>query len=1170
MADNGSAGVLFGGGGGGGSAGVLFNGGGGGAPAPAGQPRKVASPEDNLTNSLIRLAKTYKNVGGGDQQRILQTIHEQSAGLKGGQRDKIGAALTFQGGVAGPIANRAVNHQAPGLAGALQSVGDTGGSVLGKTLDYLGRPAQAVQSTVAEAAREGGWQHADLGKLITAGKEGLEGKRHDTISSIVQENTGYKLKGVGRFAADLGGGIALDPLTYTTFGLSDAAKVGLRSTAEALGAGRAAEVAQKGAGILSAEEKIRLGKSVVDSLKGVRGGLKVHAPTFSEKTIPFTNVPRLSVAREGRTLIPGPFAARKAGKIIEGQGAHLDEAARARLAQIGTEGEHIVTKANELDAQAAHIEAAGQDASALRSQIAELDGRATVLAREAENVQRGVVTGAAAAARTLDAAPLSRFAAKVSDSPIANTLRGIFIPRGNVAHKFGEAAAAKLDDARILYRGEYQSSVEDHVAQLLHAAKESGVTNDELTHIIGPALDIGGDASKVPEHLQPMYQALADVRDRFTQSQIQAGVAHEEALHITDEYFPRYLTQEARKVITGKERANVIPPVPGEATLTRAPSGQLRKREANIDQPISEINPEFQAEHGVKKFEDNPLTAISRRAVEAEQDVATKHYVDRVLKLRDDSGNRLFYTADEVMRDRLTLPKDWVEEKVPGVGVVHAPKEIIGEVKKAQELLVNDQHLNALIKGLDKWMTLWKGYATVPLPFGLGFHERNAIGNVFLNWLAGISPGSGAYARAARIQRNVTKGRKAGDVLKFLTGEDRRIVDQARKHDIIGEGFYGFDLPKNQDVAVHVPFKQATGAEKARRVRSAANPLNPSNALISSGRKFGSAIEENARLAHFIEMEHRYGGNAAEAARSVRKYLFDYSDLTATERQVFKRSMAFYTFTRKNLPVQVGALLRTPGKFSHLQTARKSVADTAQQPKGLYPSYLPELGGTPLPIDISRGLSKVPGLGVDPKQQLVFAPDLPLINATSSVSPAIQLLASLPGVNKIPGLPHNPQGAPGAFRDLATQTFSGGAPGAISAAYQALGAEKDFFSGRPLNGRVAAPAYSLLPGLNQERVLNGQKQPTITAKGQYLAESLFPLLGKVSSFAPQGAYEQEKAPRRRLSTFTGLRVYPLGPGTSRGEALRRNAQVAALIADLKARGIDIPSSREKKKKGLMP
>lgn len=1478
MGSNGWGGWSSGSGGAGGGGG--WSGGSGGSTKSKGlSGRKVTNPQDDLTSSLVRLAGSLNDAAktGQDVNKLYQKIERQSQGLTPQQLARVHGALAGQGGYVGatlaPKYAKLVGAKTPSSALDYLNPVTAGSTVIGKVLDVASAPGQAVMSTIAEATREGGWQNVDPGKLGQAAWEGLLHKRHDTLSGIVEENTGYKLKGAARFATDFGGAVATDPLTYVSFGTSDLAKAGIQGASEVLGAERAAQLVKGGASILDAEEKARLAKSlskpVYDALmKGARGGLKVSRPTIVERAVPFTRgrvtAPAIRMT-EGRTIIPGPFAQAKAGKIIAATGAKLDDATRARLAAIATEGEATVRRAQELSDQAARLERAGQhaDAEVLRRQATALDGQAQKYADEADRLQAeaeaaatqsvhpvaegmppvyhgsarpieggqltpgsgsgadnafgpgfyttdtpdvarsyfrkgaqagdepvmysarwqgsgapkildlekplpadalphvrqwvhdslshvdmsqstfdeilhaaehgtgadfykavrkglaegglsrgdatdvvdylnsvvfhdragydafryqgGVRTGnaehnayvwlqpdqvhidevaradnlpevvqyreaasranvsaadlraqaakaetsaaeakrlraeataldekaqnllaqaeevkaahvrqAAEAGRSLGNGPIAKMAQRFADSKFATTTRGLFIPRGNIAHTYGEATARALDDARIRYRGEFNSSVEDDVNTLLHAARQTGVTNEELTNVIGPALDIGGDASRIPERLRPMYDALVKVRDRFTAAQVAAGVTHENALHITDEYFPRYLTQEAKKILTGKEGGVLVPAVPGEASVTRAPSGALRKRTANVDEPISEINPAFAAEHGgVQKFEENPLTAFSRRSVEAHQDVATSHYVDSVLKVRDSNGNRLVYTADELKAKGMKPPADWEEIRVPGsridpatgekssIGTIYAPKEIAAEVKKSYELLINDQSLRSFVDGLDKWMTLWKGYATVPLPFGLGFHERNAMGNVFLNWLAGIRPSDAAYAQAARIQHLMAKGAKEGDVYKFLDRAEAELVKRAREHDVVGEGFYGFDLPKNQKVAVQVPFRQATGKEhvripltdktvdvpvKAVRVGKAVNPLNTSNVLISSGRKFGSAIEENARLAHFIVMEHRFG-NAAEAARSVRKYLFDYSDLTAAERHVFKRFMAFYTFTRKNLPVQVGALLRTPGKFSHLQAARVAAADTAEAPKGMYPSYLGELAGVPLPVGVSDTLAKVPGLGFKKGQQVAFAPDLPLLNATNSVSPAVQLLASLPGVDKVPGLPRNESGAGGAFKDLLTQTISGGAPGAVLTGTEALAAEKDFFSGRPLTGRVAAPAYALLPGLSQNRVLNGERQPTITAKTQFLAEGLLPTLGKVSSFAPQGAYEQEKAPRRRLSTFTGIRTYPLGPGTSRGEALRRNAEIQAILADLRAQGIQVASSRKKKKGG---
>jgi hypothetical protein len=58
------------------------------------------------------------------------------------------------------------------------------------------------------------------------------------------------------------------------------------------------------------------------------------------------------------------------------------------------------------------------------------------------------------------------------------------------------------------------------------------------------------------------------------------------------------------------------------------------------------------------------------------------------------------------------------------------------------------------------------------------------------------------------------------------------------------------------------------------------------------------------------------GKSAEEAALSVKKYLFDYGDLTRFERVFVKRAMPFYTWTRKNIPLQLESLWKTPEKFA--------------------------------------------------------------------------------------------------------------------------------------------------------------------------------------------------------------------------------------------------------------
>ena len=59
------------------------------------------------------------------------------------------------------------------------------------------------------------------------------------------------------------------------------------------------------------------------------------------------------------------------------------------------------------------------------------------------------------------------------------------------------------------------------------------------------------------------------------------------------------------------------------------------------------------------------------------------------------------------------------------------------------------------------------------------------------------------------------------------------------------------------------------------------------------------------------------------ASMRVKEALFDYSDISRFERNVMKRAMPFYTWTRKNIPAQLKVLVQNPQRAEKIELARQ-------------------------------------------------------------------------------------------------------------------------------------------------------------------------------------------------------------------------------------------------------
>jgi hypothetical protein len=236
---------------------------------------------------------------------------------------------------------------------------------------------------------------------------------------------------------------------------------------------------------------------------------------------------------------------------------------------------------------------------------------------------------------------------------------------------------------------------------------------------------------------------------------------------------------------------------------------------------------------------------------------------------------------------------------------------------------------------------------------------RNLVGDSYNGW---------TDERGWRQLRNVARGQKALGALgrkekslrKFQVDpkEVGRFTDAARKlRDVLPGDRHTVKLTTEQAAQIAKHLKLEPGQVSTRMKAETVAKLAEEMGVIRQGRfvelmeegisrKTGSnawkdvskRVEDTNRIGTFLGGLQR-GLDPREAAARASKIHFDYGDLTQLERQVLRRIAPFYTFTARNLPLQVKSLARRPGKFA---TVAKGVEEGRRQ-AGLPEDYLKNL-----------------------------------------------------------------------------------------------------------------------------------------------------------------------------------------------------------------------------------
>jgi hypothetical protein len=278
------------------------------------------------------------------------------------------------------------------------------------------------------------------------------------------------------------------------------------------------------------------------------------------------------------------------------------------------------------------------------------------------------------------------------------------------------------------------------------------------------------------------------------------------------------------------------------------------------------------------RFEENPAIQLAYRGISHVKATTAKQLFDDI---------KQFAVRDGV---EVTAPELVGLKFEPGVA-----KQIDAYYKAIQP-----EEINKIFKGFDLLQNWWKGQALV----SPAYHLRNMVGNFWNNHLAGVSTKD--YVDAMKVQKGGAFEMVDATGKKW-TGE--QILEEAKKNGVINQGQYGKDIT-HEVVSTIKP--------------GSYNPLSQENYLFRGNQAVGSVIENNARVANFVS-QLKKGLPVQDAAMEVKKFLFDYGDLTSFEKTVLKRAMPFYTFTRKNVPLQFQQLMKQPGKYANLEKTVQAI-----------------------------------------------------------------------------------------------------------------------------------------------------------------------------------------------------------------------------------------------------
>lgn len=467
---------------------------------------------------------------------------------------------------------------------------------------------------------------------------------------------------------------------------------------------------------------------------------------------------------------------------------------------------------------------------------------------------------------------------------------------------------------------------------------------------------VAKELAVAPAQVRTEGLGYKQAQENVLAAELRNGIPIQELEDARVDYILHLLTPEARKAV--QESPAFIGS--GYREFSPAHASQLARSLRGLS--IREINllaadgklPGFQGMKFKQFMVEDPAALLAVRELRGAKAIAD------VKVLRQ--------AADELGQVSATAPQHYVplaitqsaDPRLAAIGeqfkdVVFEP-EVAGQLNKMIEKTTLPDGLNGFVKVLDSFHGIWKPTTLTIFP---SYHTRNMVGNVWNNYLAGLSdPRWYNIARDLQWTAHKNPGiRNTSPLLGLDAPANLPLVKSIR----LGGNSYTIEEFFKLADDFGVTGRGFVQAETPRTLRQLGGTITASDIpglrkITGVGLAVGNAMEDNARLAHFLWRLDKEDTPLA-ASRSVKKYLFDYTTgLTDFEQKFMRRVMPFYSWTRFNLPLQVSSLVDNPRPFIRLAELERTIRVDAPQARpdefnrSILPDFIKENAGIPVRV----------------------------------------------------------------------------------------------------------------------------------------------------------------------------------------------------------------------------